>query len=125
MIESREFWLVLSAVAGALVAASAAGYVLHRRARSGNARAVVENLNARIKAWWVMVALVAGALLAGPKAVILLFALVSFGALREFITLTRTRQADHRAVFASFFLAIPGQYYLIAIEWYGLFAVYI
>jgi len=86
---------------------------------------VIDNLNDRIRAWWVMVILMGLALLAGRLAVTLLFALCSFAALREFMTLTDTRRADHRAVAAAFFVVLPIQYYLIWIDWYGLYSIFI
>jgi phosphatidate cytidylyltransferase len=46
-------------------------------------------------------------------------------ALREFLTLTPTRRSDHIALFASFFVILPAQYYLIATSWYGLYSVFI
>ena len=55
----------------------------------------------------------------------ILFALVSFLALREFITLVPTRPADHRALLWSFFLITPLQDLLVAIHWYGLFSILI
>ena len=44
---------------------------------------------------------------------IVLFAFVSFTALREFITLTETRRGDHYALAAAFFVVLPVQYVLI------------
>jgi phosphatidate cytidylyltransferase len=86
---------------------------------------VIENLVARIKAWWVMVALMAVALLAGRAGVILLFMLLSFAALREFVTLMHTRRGDHRALAATFFLVLPVQYWLVWTDWYGLYSIFI
>jgi phosphatidate cytidylyltransferase len=86
---------------------------------------MLDNLSARIKAWWVMILLLGGAFLAGRTAVIVLFGLVSFFALREFLTLTHTRQADHAAIFTSFFAVLPMQYWLICRDWYGFFAILI
>jgi phosphatidate cytidylyltransferase len=54
-----------------------------------------------------------------------LFALLSFVALREFMTLTPTRRADHPALFISFFVVLPMQYWLIWIDWYGFFTILI
>ncbi|MBI5017970.1 MAG: phosphatidate cytidylyltransferase [Deltaproteobacteria bacterium] len=125
MTANEQALAVFGGVGGVLLVASAVGYALHRRFREGAARAVVENLNSRIKAWWVMVLLVGAAFLAGQGAVIGLFAFVSFVALREFFTLTPTRRGDHRALFASFFVALPLQYALIATDWYGLFSVFL
>ena len=51
---------------------------------------------------------------------ILLFGLLSFAALREFVTLSRLTRADHSALLLAFFVAVPLQYYLVWIEWYGL-----
>jgi phosphatidate cytidylyltransferase len=56
---------------------------------------------------------------------VILFAMLSFFALREFITLTPTRPADHSALFWVFFIITPLQYYLVATAWYGFFSVLI
>jgi len=55
----------------------------------------------------------------------LLFALISFLALREFITLTHTRRADHRALIAVFFVVLPIQYVLVGTRAFNLFSVFI
>jgi phosphatidate cytidylyltransferase len=60
-----------------------------------------------------MVALLGIAFLAGRTGVVILFALCSFAALREFLTLTRTVRADHWALAAAFFVVLPVQYWLI------------
>lgn len=108
-----------------LILASSVGFVLTRWQRDGAAAATVANLNARINAWWVMIALLAIAFLVGEIGVLVLFAFASFMGLREFMTLTPTRRSDHIAMFASFFVILPAQYYLIAISWYGLYSIFI
>ena len=50
---------------------------------------------------------------ASRVATVVLFGLISFWALREFITLTPTRLGDHRALFWVFFLFTPLQYVLV------------
>jgi phosphatidate cytidylyltransferase len=65
------------------------------------------------------------AVTAGTAVSIVLFSLISFLALREFVTLAPTAPADHRALFWSFFIVTPVQYALIWIEWYGLFSILI
>ena len=117
-------WLVAGTVL-LLVVASVIGWILARRTTSANGRATVANINARIRAWWVMAALFTISLLTGPIGSILLFSLVSMLALREFVTLAPTRLADHRTLFWSFFIVTPVQYYLVWIEWYGLFSILI
>jgi len=108
-----------------LVISSLIGWVLAKRITGGKGRATIDNLNARIRAWWLMVAVFGLAMATGGIGSILLFALTSFFALREFITLTPTRAGDHRSLFWAFFIILPLQYYLIAIKWYGLFAIMI
>ena len=56
---------------------------------------------------------------------IVLFAFASFTALREFITLTVHARGDHLALAAAFFVVLPVQYYLIWIDWYGLYSIFI
>ena len=115
------FWIFGSLFA-VLTLASAIGYGLKRRTPGDIA---VENLTARIRSWWIMVLIGGGALLAGPTVVVLLFALLSFVALREFLTQTPVRRSDHSALFACFFVVLPVQYLLIARASYGLFAIWI
>jgi phosphatidate cytidylyltransferase len=105
-----------------LLLASVVGFVL--KTVKGDTP-VIANLNARINAWWVMVGVLGAAFALGQGAVILLFALISFFALREFITLTPTRGSDYPALAAAFYLVLPLQYILIAIDWYGLFSIFI
>jgi phosphatidate cytidylyltransferase len=117
-------WL-LAGVLAVLLIATVAGAVLARRVTGDAGRATVVNLNARIQAWWGMCAVFAIALLTGGVGSVLLFAAISFFALREFITLTPTRQGDHRTLLWSFFLVMPIQYWLVWSDWYGLFAIFI
>lgn len=111
-------------VLAVLALASGVGWWLARRSGDRPSPAV-DNLNARIKAWWVMVALLGGAFLCGTGGVVLLFAFASFFALREFLTLTETRRGDHYALAAMFFVVLPVQYWLIFIDWYGLYSIFV
>lgn len=108
-----------------LIAASAISTVLRHRYAGGPHFATIENLDSRINAWWIIVLLLAMAFCFGKIGVITLFAFASFAALREFITLTTTRRADHWALIAAFFIVVPVQYALISIEWYGLYSIFI
>ncbi|SEC22347.1 phosphatidate cytidylyltransferase [Rhizobiales bacterium GAS191] len=120
----RESFMLFGGVVAVLLLASVIGAVLAKRA-GPEPNAAIENLNARVKAWWVMVLLIALAFLFGKGGVILLFGFASFTALREFMTLTPTRRGDHWALAAVFFVSLPLQYYLVWIEWYGLYTVFI
>jgi phosphatidate cytidylyltransferase len=117
--------LLLGGVLIALIVGSLVGFVLSLRVKREAGRATVANLNARLRAWWVMVIVFAVAVATGGIGSLVLFGLVSFLALREFVTLAPTRPGDHQALFWSFFVLLPLQYYLIGIGWYGLFAILI
>lgn len=117
--------LLFYAALGVLLLASSIGGVLKWRVAQGRAHSVIDNLNSRIKAWWVMVLLISLSFVFGKTGVILLFSFMSFAALREYITLTYTRTGDHLALALMFYVALPLQYYLIWIEWYGLFSIFI
>ncbi len=124
LLDPELLWLA-GGVLAVLVVASVAGAVLARRVTSEAGRATVANLNDRIRAWWVMCAVFAVALLTRDIGAVLLFALISFLALREFITLVPTRHGDHRTLLWVFFLVTPIQYWLVWSDWYGLFAIFI
>ena len=116
---------LFTGIGAVLIVASAVGYVLDRRFARGKPNPTIDNLNSRIKALWAMVALLALAFAFGKPGAIVLFALASLAALREFITLTATRRGDHVALAVAFFVVLPLQYYLVWIDWYGLYSVFI
>ncbi|WP_371225238.1 phosphatidate cytidylyltransferase [Roseovarius sp. 2305UL8-3] len=118
-----ELMTLLMAVLAVLVTASAVGFVLARLKGADNP--VIENLNARINAWWVMAIVLGLAFWWGRPGVILLFAICSFAALREFVTLTNARRADTWMLAALFYIALPLQYWSIWTDWYGFTAIFI
>ena len=69
--------------------------------------------------------MLAAAFWLGTTATVVLFGLVSFWALREFITLTPTRKGDHRALFWVFFLFTPLHYVLVGLNRYDVFSVFL
>jgi phosphatidate cytidylyltransferase len=125
LLNDPEMRWLLGGILALLALSSLVGWVLSRRVRAEPARQVVANLNARIRSWWVMTAVFVATLAAGPIGSVILFALLSFVALREFMTLTPTRRGDHRTLFWAFFVFAPIQYLLVGIQWYGLFAIFI
>jgi phosphatidate cytidylyltransferase len=83
-----------------------------------------QDLRPRLRAWWGMVAIYGAAALLGRTASIVLIAFTSFLALKEYLTLIPTRRAD-RAVLLLAYLAIPLQFYWVAIGWYGMFIIFV
>lgn len=117
-------WLFVGVISVLTLASTIAG-LLKWRVAHGEPHAVIDNLVSRINAWWVMAGLIGVAFLLGKGGVIGLFFLVSFFALREFLSLAYTRRGDHTAMAAAFYLALPLQYFLVGIEWYGLYSILI
>ncbi|GAL43939.1 MULTISPECIES: phosphatidate cytidylyltransferase [Citrobacter] len=81
-------------------------------------------LTLRIRTWWIIIVLFSLAILSPNWLALTFFALVSFMALKEFLTLTPSRQTD-RMPLLWMFIAIPINYWLIGINWYGMFVVFI
>ena len=112
-------------VLGLLTLSSLIGLLLKWMTAKPEAQLTISNLNARIGAWWIMSAIFALTLVIGPIGSFILFGLMSVLALREYVTLLPTRRADHRTLFWAFFIFTPLQYFLIGIQWYGMFAILI
>ena len=96
-----------------LTVASGTTRVLEARFANESARATMANLAARVRSWWVMCGVFCLTLLAGRAATLVLFALLSLLALREFIALTAAGRSDHRALLWTFYIFVPLQYALI------------
>ncbi len=99
--------------------------LLRRRPESGIDPAILETFRLRVRAWWILFAALAAAFLLGHVVTVALFGLISFWALREFITLTPTRPGDHRTLFWVFFLITPLQFFLVGWGYslYGLYSI--
>jgi phosphatidate cytidylyltransferase len=74
-----------------------------------------------VRAWWLLSATLIIAFILGRGAMIILFGLLSFRALRDFITVTPTRRADHRTLFWVFVVFTPLQFVLV---WYAPYEFY-
>ena len=81
-------------------------------------------LKARVRSWWVMAALLAAALMSGWQAATVLFAVVSFLALKEFLSLAPLRKED-RLVLLAVYLAAVVSYVQIWNDDYILFLIFI
>jgi phosphatidate cytidylyltransferase len=108
-----------------LIALTVLGEVLRARQPADMPNPVLETYMTRVQSWWGMVAFVGIALISGKVGVMILFAFVSFAALREFLTLTAKTQADHIALALAFFVVLPLQYVFVGFGWTGLFAIFI
>jgi phosphatidate cytidylyltransferase len=123
--DDRELLWLLAGLAALLLTATAVGQVLDRVVAAPSRRVTVDNVNARVRAWWVMSVAFAIAVASGGVGSVVLFALISLLALREFVTLSPTGRVDHAALVWSFFLVTPVQYVLVGVQWYGFFSIMI
>jgi phosphatidate cytidylyltransferase len=125
MIANPVFAAATAGVIAFLALCTVIGLALARHVRTPDARDTVANLNARIRSWWGIVLVFGAALVFGRIVTLVLFAIVSFLSFREFMSLTPTSAGDHRSLFLSFFIVVPVQYWLIGVNWYGLFSIFI
>ncbi len=101
---------------------------LREHADAGAAEARRQRLahaNSLLRSSWLMVIVFWVGWLSGDVGAIVLFGLVSFFALREFMTLSPTRRGDHRSLVLAFFVILPLQYTLVGTRSFNLFTVFI
>jgi phosphatidate cytidylyltransferase len=123
-IDQQTIYL-LGGVVGALLIATIISLLLKWRLKNPSQAATIENLWDRVKAWWVMCGVFAGALLTGGIGSVALFFISSTLAFREFLHFISVTEKDKFVIWVCYIFVIPLQYYLIAIEWYGLFSILI
>jgi phosphatidate cytidylyltransferase len=117
-LDPRLLW-ACAGILALLIVATLVGIVLKAVVKNPSMQETIDNLNRRIRAWWVMCLIFGLTLLAGPTGSLVLFGLISFLALREYVTLVSTRRADHYTLLGAFFVFTPLQYYLLGIGWSG------
>jgi len=78
-----------------------------------------------LKTSWVMATVFWIGWVLGETVATVLFAIVGFFALREFITLSPTRRGDHRSLVLAFFVVLPLQFWLVGSKHFDLFTVFI
>jgi phosphatidate cytidylyltransferase len=112
--DSRTY-VLLAVILAVLGIATIVGLILSRRERIGVESAIIRRFNRKLTVWWMMAVIFLLGFLLHRIGVVVLFGLVSFWALREYITMTPTRRGDHRTLFWVFFIFTPLQYILIGL----------
>ncbi|MEO6689374.1 MAG: phosphatidate cytidylyltransferase, partial [Dokdonella sp.] len=118
-IPANVLW-VLGAIVALLLVATAIVAVMRRGDTSGRHA----ELAARVRSWWVLVAVFAVAISFRRGIAIVFFAILSFLALKEYLSLIPTRRTDRRVLFWVY-LCVPIQYFWIWREWYTMFLIFI
>lgn len=121
-----EFWIprsvqwTLAAVIALLLVASLVVALMRR----GDAAGRHDELSARVKSWWVLVFVFAVAIAFRRGVAIAFFAILSFLALKEYLSLIPTRRADRRVLFWVY-LCVPIQYGWVWQHWYHMFLIFV
>jgi phosphatidate cytidylyltransferase len=85
----------------------------------------VNEISTMLRISWAMMLVFWISWISGPWVALSLFGVVSFLALREFLTLSPTRRGDHRSLVLAFFVVLPAQYWLVGTEHFDMFAVFV
>jgi phosphatidate cytidylyltransferase len=116
-------------VFGILVVVSVTAFLMTFRSRGAAKDEAwhdnLKNFRKLLGTSWFMVVVFWMAWAAGDAVATVLFALIAFFALREFITLSPTRRGDHRSLVLAFFVVLPIQFWLVGTEHFDLFTVFI
>ena len=122
---NETFLAIFCALAILSLVATGAGQWVASRTLDTARLARLAVVNSRVRSSWSVLALFTVAFVIGPNALLVVFALASFFALREFVSLTPIKSSDHWALVVAFYLVIPAQYVLLGFGRTNLFAVFI
>ena len=117
---SDELIIVISLIIGLLVTASLILFLVKKISPKTN----ISELVARTRSWWIMAGMFIGAVFISYNISYFFLAFLSFIAFRELYSVLGFREADRGALFWGI-LAIPIQYYLAYLAWYGAFIIFI
>lgn len=117
---SDELIIVISLIIGLLLTASLILFLVKKFSPKSN----ISELTARTRSWWIMAAMFIGAVFISYDISYFFLAFLSFIAFRELYSVLGFRESDRRALFWGI-LAIPIQYYLAYIAWYGAYIIFI
>src|SRR3954468_761060 len=122
---TQQIGLLFLILFGGLMLVSAAAVFVAMRDKSEQNDHGVTKFAADLRATWVGAVVFWLAWVSGAAGATFLFAVFSFLALREFVTMMQTRRADHRSLLLAFFVVLPVQYVLAARSSFDLFTVFI
>jgi phosphatidate cytidylyltransferase len=122
---NETFLAIFCALAILSLVATGAGQWVASRTMDTIRLARLAVVNSRVRSSWSVLALFTVAFVIGPNALLVVFALASFFALREFVSLTPIKPSDHWALVVAFYFVIPTQYVLLGFGRTNLFAVFI
>lgn len=121
-MKDPELLYMLGGVICVLIVSSIITAILCRKPEPSQ---TLVNLRQRVRAWWFMILVFGCSIALGRTGVFSFYTLLSFLALREFLTLSPTPHGDHRTLAWVFFLILPLHYLFAWAPWYGMFLIWI
>ena len=122
---SQQIGLLFVLLFGGLAIVTTIAFGRSLGERSDEQLAAHQQFKRDLRAVWVGALLFWVSWALGAFVSTLLFGVISFLALREFVTLTHTRRGDHRSLLLAFFIVLPLQYVVVATRHFDLFTVFI
>ena len=122
---TQQVGLLFVVLFGVLTLVTLAAFSRSLRESDAFVQATRDRLQRDLRAVWAGAALFWIAWASGTFVSTLLFGVLSFLSLREFVTLTHTRRGDHRSLLLAFFVVLPAQYVLVAMRLFNAFTVFI
>ena len=124
---SQQVGLLFVLLFGLLAAVSIYAFITSLRERPDGDLRIEElkQFGGVLRTTWVMATVFWVGWALGETVATVLFGFVAFFALREFITLSPTRQGDHRSLVLAFFVVLPFQFFLVINRNFDLVTVFI
>ena len=116
---------LLYLIGGVIAVLMVASLITETLCRKREPTPTLINLRQRVRAWWWMMLVFGSSLALGRTGVFGFYTLLSFLALREFLTLSPTPRGDHRTLALVFFIILPLHYLFAWAPWYGMFLIWI
>lgn len=117
---NSDLLFVVGLIFGILVLATVGFFIAGKLKPKAN----LSELKSRTRSWWIMASIFIGATLINSTISYIAIGMLSFLAFRELYSVLGFRESDRRAIFWAF-IAIPVQYYLAYIGWYGAYIIFI
>ena len=122
---NQQVGLLFVILFGLLVLATAVVMAVTLRDPGEHGAERFDQLRRDLRALWIGSVVFWLAWMSGPVGATITFGLISFLALREFITLAHTRRSDHRSLILAFFVVLPLQYVTVGTRYFDFFTVFI
>jgi phosphatidate cytidylyltransferase len=122
---SQQVGLLFVVLFGLLAVVTIVAFTKSLRDQTPEQTALRERFARELRALWIAAVVFWIAWVSGPIGSTLLFGFVSFLTLRELVSLTHTRRADHRSLLLAFFVVLPLQYVLVGMRLINAFTVFI